>query len=119
MAILSNSYVLAVPNADETAKFFIEKLGFASQMVIPGQWHFVVRDRCRIMMGSCPDAVPPSQLGDHSYFAYFKVDHVDQLYSEFKANGAEVNEPTDKAWHMREMSVRTPDGYRMTFGQEL
>ena len=119
MAILGNSHVLAVRNADETAKFFIEKLGFTSQMVVPEQWHFVVRDRCRIMLGTCPNAIPPSQLGDHSYFAYFNVDNIGELYSEFRRNGADVKEPEDKPWGMREMAIRTPDGHRLTFGQEL
>ena len=117
--ILANSHVLAVAHADETAKFFVDKLGFTSQMVVPGQWHFVTRDRARIMLGSCPDAIPPSQLGDHSYFAYFNVDNVDDMYKEFQSNGASVNPPEDKPWGMREMAVKTPDGHRMTFGQEI
>jgi uncharacterized glyoxalase superfamily protein PhnB len=119
MRIVSCSHVLAVPDAEITAKFFIEKLGFASQMVIPGQWHFVVRDACRIMLGSCPGSIPPSELGDHSYFAYFNVDNVDALFKEFQGNGLSLEPPVIKPWGMREMAVKTPQGHRMTFGQEV
>jgi hypothetical protein len=40
-----------------------------------------------IMLGSCPDAMKPADLGDHSYFAYFVVDDVDGFYEEFRSRG--------------------------------
>src|SRR5690349_12804099 len=119
MKILMNSHVLAVPDADATAKFFIDKLGFTSQMAIPGQWHFVIRDNCRIMLGSCPGSIPANDLGDHSYCAYLNVDDVDALFAEFEKNGLVTKAPDTKPWGMREIAVKTPDGHRMTFGQDV
>ena len=117
--IIMNSHVLAVPDADECAKFFIEKLGFTSQLVVPDQWHFVMRDNCRVMLGSCPDAISANDLGDHSYFAYFNVDDVDALFAEFQQRGLTTDAPDTKPWGMREIAVKTPEGHRMTFGQDV
>ena len=70
------------------------------------------------MLGRCPDALPPEQLGDHNYFAFLATDNVDGLHVEFAANGAHIiSPPTDKPWGWREMAVATPEGHRMTFAQ--
>ena len=119
MAIRSTTFVLAVPDADATAQFFIEKLGFETWWQIPGQWHAVGRDSCRLMFGSCPDAIPPKELGDHSYFGYFHVDDADAFHTELTARGLEAERPEDKPWSMREFHVRTPDGHRFTVGQDI
>jgi uncharacterized glyoxalase superfamily protein PhnB len=72
------------------------------------------------MLGECTDAIPPTELGDHSYYAYITVDDVDALYAEFQQSGVEfIQTPTDKPWGMREFGVRTIDGHRIMFGQEL
>ena len=42
------------------------------------------------------------------------------LYAEYRAAGAEFIQPlADKPWGMREFGVRTVDGHRIMFGQEL
>ena len=113
------SYVLAVPDVRRTADWWIEVMGFRLQME-PEGWRFVVRDGCRIMLGECPDAIPPADLGDHSYFAYVELDDVDAYHAAIAPRGAEViAPPTDKPWGMREMAVRTPDGHRIMFGTDL
>jgi uncharacterized glyoxalase superfamily protein PhnB len=67
--------------------------------------------------GECPDALPPQELGDHSYFAYLEVDEIDSLYAELVAKGAAVTkEPRNEPWGMREFGLRTADGHRIMFG---
>jgi uncharacterized glyoxalase superfamily protein PhnB len=117
--IVGTSFVLAVPNSEMSARYWCDVLGFHLQVTPPG-WHFVVLGSCRVMLGECPSALPPSELGDHSYFAYIEVNELDRYYTEIKDRGAVVtSSPSDKAWGMREMSVRTPDGHRIMFGQKL
>ena len=61
---------------------------------------------------------PASELGDHSYVAYWNVDDVDQFYREVADRGALVGpEPADKPWGLREFGLRTPDGHRITCGE--
>lgn len=113
-------HVLAVPDAAETAVFFVDKLGFELAPVEDDGWRFLRRGACRVMAGSCPDALHPSKLGDHNYFGYFVVDDIDPLFAEYTARGVEILQPVaDKPWGMREFPVRTPDGHRIMFGQDL
>jgi uncharacterized glyoxalase superfamily protein PhnB len=72
------------------------------------------------MLGECTDATPPSELGDHSWYGYVTVGDAAALFSEYTQSGAELTQHlADKPWGMREFGVRTIDGHRLTFGQEL
>jgi predicted enzyme related to lactoylglutathione lyase len=118
-SILQNHYVLAVHDVKRSAEFYVKMLGFDIVAEPPG-WIFVKKDQCMIMLGECPDDMHPSQLGCHSYFAYLRVDDADGYYRRLKANGADVlSEIQDKPWNMREFSVRTFDGHRITIGHML
>ncbi len=118
--ITRHHYVLAVPDAQRSADFFVHQLGFAACPVADEGWRFVSRDGFMVMLGSCPDAISPGQLGDHSYFAYFVVDDVDGYYREVQAKGVQVlRPPEDKPWGMRELGIRTPDGHRIMVGTRI
>jgi uncharacterized glyoxalase superfamily protein PhnB len=118
--ILGNHYVLAVPDAQASAAYFINVLGFQTVPVGDAGWRFVQKDGCMIMLGSCPEAIPPRDLGDHSYFGYLVVDDADAYYQELKHRGAQfLSDPADKPWAMREFGVRTPDGHRLMIGQRI
>jgi uncharacterized glyoxalase superfamily protein PhnB len=72
------------------------------------------------MLGECSDALWARETGDHSYFAYALVENVDKLFEEFEANGADIiRRPMDQPWGLREFAVATPDGHRITFGQQI
>ena len=72
------------------------------------------------MAEHCPDAIPPAELGDHSYFAYFVVDDADAEFERAKAADVEIIKPIrTEIWRMREFGIRTVDGHRIMFGQRL
>ena len=72
------------------------------------------------MLGECPDEKEAHHLGNHSYFAYLEVDHIDALYSEYVSKKVEIlSEVADKPWGQREFALRTIDGHRITCGQGL
>ena len=117
--IVQNHYVLAVHNARESAMFYVEALGFRVVDEPPG-WVFVRKDNCMIMLGECPDDLPASELGCHSYFAYLVVDDVNAYHAQLKAKGvSRLREIEDQPWGMREFGVTTPDGHRIMFGQRI
>ena len=117
--ITHTSYVLAVPNLPSASAWWRDVLGFTRQAEPPG-WDFLVRDGCRVMLGECPDDLPPAELGSHSYFAYIVVDDLDAFRTEVAAKGAVIARlPTDQPWGMREMAIHTPDGHRIMFAQVL
>jgi uncharacterized glyoxalase superfamily protein PhnB len=113
-------YVIAVPDLARSAAWYRDALGFEVHELGDPGWRWLQRDACVIMAGECPDALPPAQLGDHSYFAYVEVDDIDALHADVAARGAEISKPLrDEPWGMREFGVRTVDGHRMMFGQPV
>ena len=117
--IRSTMFVLAVRDLEAASAFYRDVLGFAVGEVGDDGWRLLERDGCRILAGHCPDAIPASELGDHSYFAYLTVDDAEALHGEVVARGAELIKPLrDEPWGMREFGVRTNDGHRLMFGEE-
>jgi len=113
-------YVLAVSDLDASGVFYRDVLGFDVQEIGDPGWRMFSRDGCRIMAGHCPNAILPSELGDHSYFGYFVVDDIDNYYETVVSHEAEVIKSLrDEPWGMREFGVRTVDGHRIMIGQEL
>lgn len=111
--------VLAVKDLRRSIAFYRDMLGFALEFEVAG-WAFLSRDLFHVMLGECPDAMSATETGDHSYFAYVRVDDVDDLYRELSAKDVlQVQEISDRPWGMREFGVRTPDGHRIMFGQPI
>jgi catechol 2,3-dioxygenase-like lactoylglutathione lyase family enzyme len=118
--IIRPRYVIAVPDLARSAAFYRDVLGFAVREVGDPGFRFFERDACVIFAGQCPDAIPPGELGDHSYYAYLEVTSVDAFYAEVTARGAEIVKPIrDEPWGMREFGLRTADGHRMMFGSPV
>lgn len=116
----SFSFVLAVPDLEQSASYFRDALGFRLEWPEGSGWQLVSRGDVRIMIGHCPDAMLPSATGDHSYFGYLNVDDADTLHSELVSRGATILQPPiDRPHGMREFVVATPDGHRMMIGQDL
>jgi catechol 2,3-dioxygenase-like lactoylglutathione lyase family enzyme len=111
-------YVIAVPDLARSAEFYRDALGFdIREMGDPG-WRMFVRGPCKIMAGECRDALPPRELGDHSYFAYLVVDDIMRYERRLVGQGIEiVKQLTDEPWGMRELGLRTADGHRIMLGQ--
>lgn len=112
-------FVLAVPDLARSSAYYASVLGMEVEFTAPG-WVFLYRDGLRVMLGECPDAIPPAELGDHSWYGYLTVRDAAGLFEEYRAAGAEfAQELSDKPWGMREFGIRTIDGHRLMFGQEL
>ena len=70
--------------------------------------------------GECADAIPPRELGDHSYFAHLVVEDVDEYHQRAVERGAEIVKPLrDEPWGMRGFGLRTVDGHRVMIGSRL
>ena len=116
--IVNSRCVLAVRDLAVSTRYYTEVLGFSRDPIDAEGWSFLTRDTFRVMLGECQDAVPASEIGDHSYFAYWNIDGVDEFYREVSARGAMViSRPADKPWGLREFALRTPDGHRITCGE--
>lgn len=120
MRLRGSDPVLAVHDLDRSAAWFCRVLGCERSDPEPGNWAFCAAGTVTFMLGRCPEALPASSLGDHSYVAYLRVDDVDDFYAQALAEDAEVlKPPTDEPWGQREMGLRSPDGHRFMLGQPL
>ena len=118
--IKRNMYVIAVLNLQAAASYYQNVLGFAIREIGDDGWRLFERDGCQIMAGHCADAMPAHALGDHSYFAYIVVDDADRYFAEISGNGADlIKALRSEPWGMREFGIRTNDGHRIMFGQEI
>jgi catechol 2,3-dioxygenase-like lactoylglutathione lyase family enzyme len=120
MRIVASHPVLAVHDLDRSSEWFARVLGCEVTEPDPGNWAFCRTGGVTFMLGRCPEVVPASELGDHSYVAYLVVDGVDEFHARAVAQGADVlREPTDRPWGRREMALRSPDGHRFTLAEPL
>ena len=118
--IVNSRCVLAVRDLALSTRYYMDVLGFKKDPIDAVGWSFLTRDCFRVMLGECVDETPAGELGNHSYFAYWNVQGVDDLYNEFVAKGALVNSrPTNKPWGLREFGLSTPDGHRSVCGEEI
>lgn len=112
-------FVIAVPSLESSSTYYREVLGFDTREMAPG-WRFYAMGACRIMAGECPDALPARDIGDHSYFAYLVIDDIEAYHAQVVSRGADLIKPLrEEPWRMREFGVRTIDGHRIMFGQEI
>ena len=113
------TFVLAVLDLKRSTDYYTSVLGMTIDFEVAG-WSFLSRGSFRVMLGECTDAIPPEDLGDHSYYGYITLADVDSLYAEYQQAGVRFTQPlASKPWGMREFGVRTTDGHRIMFGQEL
>jgi uncharacterized glyoxalase superfamily protein PhnB len=116
--VLNSNPVLAVHDLERSAAWYRDVLGCETRDPDPGNWTFCRSGAIDFMLGRCPDAMAASELGDHSYVAYLRVDDVETFHDRAVNAGAEIlKPPTDEPWGMREFGVRSPDGHRFMLGQ--
>src|SRR5690348_11384677 len=89
-AVSKTRFVIAVPDLKISSTFYRDVLGFTIHTTQDPGWLIYSSGNCTIMAGQCPDAIPPSKLGDHSYFAYLEVPDLDVFYHFVLAAGAKV-----------------------------
>ena len=103
-----------------STRYYVDILGFRRDPISAAGWSFLTRDSFRVMLGECRDERPAGELGNHSYFAYWNVEGVDDLFRELVAKGAIVSSPpTNKPWGLREFGLSTPDGHRIVCGEAI
>ncbi|HEY3803781.1 MAG TPA: VOC family protein [Kofleriaceae bacterium] len=68
--ITEATYVIAVPDLARSLAFYRDVLELEIRELGDPGWRLYVAGACRIMAGECRDALPPRELGDHSYFTH-------------------------------------------------
>ena len=115
-----SSVIFPVEDPWRSATYYQEVLGFkiAFTWEDPPSYVVVNRDEAvSIHFSKREDDYKPS--GRHVALAVF-VHDVDALYKEFEASGATISNPIgNRPWGMRDFDTIDPDGFIISFGQEL
>jgi uncharacterized glyoxalase superfamily protein PhnB len=115
--IVHTRHVLAVKDLAVEAEYYVDKLGFDRDFTAPG-WEFLSFGDFKVMLGECADEMTADESGNHSWYAHVLVENVDEIHTEFISRGAKIlSRIENKPWQIREFSIVTPDGHRVTFGQ--
>jgi catechol 2,3-dioxygenase-like lactoylglutathione lyase family enzyme len=111
---------MAVHDLDRSGAWYRDVLGCEFDDVDPGNWRFCRAGAVTFMLGRSPDVPAASEVGDHSYVAYLRVDDVDGFHARALTAGADVlKAPRDERWGMHELALRSPDGHRFMLGQPI
>ncbi|RVU01740.1 VOC family protein [Mucilaginibacter limnophilus] len=107
--------ILAYLNAEETIKYYTEKLGFTCINTYPAYLIFG-RDTIVIHLWLCDDPEIPKATG-----CYVLVTDIDDLYKEYQQQDIiHPNAPLkDTPWGMRQFSVLDNSGNIFNFGQQI
>ena len=117
--VVHTRHVLAVKDLKVEADYYLDQLGFVRDFTAPG-WEFLSFGEFKVMLGECADEMTAEETGNHSWFAHALIENVDEVYAEFIERGARILTPIgDRPWGIRDFSVVTPDGHRITFGQSM
>jgi uncharacterized glyoxalase superfamily protein PhnB len=117
---LKTRFVIAVPDLKVSCAFYRDVLGFAIHTIGDPGWLIYSAGNCTIMAGQCENAIPPSKLADHSYFAYLETAEIDAFYQSVRSAGATICKPIrSEPWGMREFGVVTADSHRIMFASPI
>jgi catechol 2,3-dioxygenase-like lactoylglutathione lyase family enzyme len=111
--------VLAVRDVGASLAFYLDRLGFREQFRLGDPPEYAILDRDAVSLHLMPAARGDAMgLGRSNVYVFTPA--VDRLHEEFREAGCAIEvPPTDFPYGMREMSLRDPDGNRITFGQDL
>ena len=92
-----HAYVLAAHDLDHSARHFVDVLRFRPEWREGDHWQSLAQGEVRLMLGHCPGALRPGEIGDHSYFAYILVEDVDASHAELVGKSAIIlHAPVDR-----------------------
>jgi catechol 2,3-dioxygenase-like lactoylglutathione lyase family enzyme len=110
--------VFTVAEVPPSLRFFTDKLGFTVHFQMGEPPSYAIVERGAVSIHLMPKSQDPRGLGTSSIYVF--AAGVDALHDELKGRGCPIEAaPENFSYGMREMSVRDPDGNRVTFGEEI
>lgn len=102
-----------------TINFFVEQLGFSVGTEAGSGPKFATLDRDgQTIMLNCRDGWFTLRVAKKGWAAYFWIDDIEALYSEFVANGAHLKGAiVEKPYGCKEVVAIAPGGHEIVFGQ--
>ena len=110
--------IFAVRDVKETVAFYRDVLGFQNEWFWgdPVGFGGVSWGDVAVMFNQQPAIAANIEGHEHHYWA----DEIDALYAQHQGRNAPIISPIDnKPWHIREYTVRDPNGYHLRFSGPL
>ena len=118
--------VLGVRSVAEAVDYFERVLGFECPGGLfgaegePPVYAVMRRDGCEVHLQIRRRTVFAEERGSFEGDAYLFVEDLDALYKELQGRGASVlRPPMDEPYGLRDCTIETPDGHRLSFAQRL
>ena len=116
--LLAFAAVFTVADVAASVAHYVERLGFRVEFRLGDPPSYAIIERDALSLHLMPVRQAPKTLGRSSVYVF--VADVDALHDELRQRGGPIEvAPEDFDYGMREMSVRDPDGNRLTFGREI
>jgi catechol 2,3-dioxygenase-like lactoylglutathione lyase family enzyme len=110
--------VFTVREPQASLEFLVSRMGFTEQFRLGNPVSYAIAYRDAVSIHLMPQSRSPDTLGHGTIYVF--VPDVDALHRELLGLGCPIEmAPADYFYGMREMSVRDPDGNRITFGQGI
>jgi uncharacterized glyoxalase superfamily protein PhnB len=115
MRFQSVTPMLQTLDMDATIRWYREVLGFAEAARMGSDWCRLTRDGVEIMFMTNAHLGAPNATATQ----YFCVEDVMALWAEVKDRCAAEWGPEEMPYGMLEFAIRDPNGYLLSFGQEI
>ena len=110
--------VFTVSDVERSLQFYVGHLGFREFFRIGDPVGYAIVERDAVSVHLMSERQNAHGLGRSSIYVF--AANIDELHDELRVLGCPIEQvPADYSYGMREMSVRDPDGNRLTFGQEV
>lgn len=107
--------MLQTNDMQQTKEWYVSVLGFAVSGEMGAEWCELRRDDVAIMFMSNEHLGTPQATATQ----YFRVDDVTALWSGIKDRCKAEWGPEEMPYGMLEFAIRDPNGYLLSFGQEI
>jgi uncharacterized glyoxalase superfamily protein PhnB len=117
--------VLGVHDLRAAVDYYCDTLGFTRPLMLHGPpkepvYALISRDGASIHLQIRRRTVFVGAREDHECDAYLFVNDSDALYAEWCAKGVTIHRAIqDEPYGLRDFTIATPDGHRLTVGMEL
>ena len=115
MKFLDLAPMLQTNDMKRTREWYESVLGFTAADFSDDAWCSLSRDEVSIMFMRDDQMGPPSATA----IQYFYVDDVVALWSLIKGRVAAESGPEEMPYGMLELTIKDPNGYLLSFGQEM
>ena len=111
--------LLLVSQFETSLPFYRDGLGFQVDREWSHEnrlaWCWLTQGTASLMLQQATAEDPPAASWGRGMTLYFLCDDASEAYRQFQERGIDASPPTETFYHMNQVFVSDPDGYRLCF----